>query len=140
MSAHDAASPSGASTATVVAVMALLAVLDLIGAVLAKEWTRGRSGVWFVVGMASFMLLFAVYAIGLRYAELSLVTLGWIVFLQVGVLLVERLHYGVSLPPGKWAAIGAILLLQGYLVLAPNVPDGNEDAGKPAVVETMRYG
>ena len=26
----------------------------------------------------------------------------------------------MTLPPGKWAAIVAILLLQGYLVLAPN--------------------
>jgi hypothetical protein len=59
------------------------------------------------------------------------VTFGWIVGLQVAVLVVERVRYEVELPAGKWAAIGAILLLQGYLVLAPNGAAPGEDAGPP---------
>jgi hypothetical protein len=53
-------------------------------------------------------------------AELSVVTFGWIVFLQVGLLILDRVRYGVELPPGKWVAIAAILVLQAYLILAPN--------------------
>jgi hypothetical protein len=64
--------------------------------------------------------LFVVYAVGLRYAEMSTVTFGWIVVLQVGVLAVERFRYDVALPPGKWVAIAAIIALQAYLVLAPS--------------------
>lgn len=108
------------SPVTLVVIMLLLAGLDLLGAIVAKEWTLGRSSWFFVAGATSFVVLFAVYAVGLRYAELSTVTFGWIVGLQVAVLVVERVRYEVALPTGKWVAIAAILLLQGYLVLAPN--------------------
>jgi hypothetical protein len=61
-----------------------------------------------------------VYAVSLKVAELSTVTFGWIVTLQVGLLLLERIRYAVELPNGKRAAIVAILVLQAYLILAPN--------------------
>lgn len=122
------------SPVTLVVIMLLLAGLDLVGAIVAKEWTLGRSSWFFVAGTASFVILFAVYAVGLRYAELSTVTFGWIVGLQVAVLLVERVRYEVELPPGKWVAIGAILLLQGYLVLAPNGSAPSEDTARPPEV------
>lgn len=100
--------------------MLALAGLDMAGAVLAKEWTLRGQPIWFVAGLAAFALLFAVYALSLRIAELSIVTMGWIVLLQVGLLAIDTVRYGVTFPPGKWAAIGVILALQAYLVLAPN--------------------
>jgi hypothetical protein len=100
--------------------MLVLAGLDMLGAVLAKEWALRHQPLWFVAGLAAFGLLFAVYAMSLHIAELSVVTMGWIVFLQVGLLLIDSLRYGVTFPPGKWLAIGLILGLQAYLVLAPN--------------------
>lgn len=100
-------------------VVFLLAGLDLVGSVFAKEWA-GAARPWaFVAGATVFLLLFAVYAVGLKYAEMSTVTFGWIVVLQVGVLLIERMRYGVSIPTGKWVAIVAIIVLQAYLVLGP---------------------
>jgi multidrug transporter EmrE-like cation transporter len=100
--------------------MLALAVLDVVGSVLAKEWvTTGRP--WqLVVGIASFVVLFYVYASSLQYAELATVTMGWIVLLQVALLLVDRFHYGVSLPPAKVCAVVAILALQGFLILGPD--------------------
>ena len=100
--------------------MLTLAGLDMLGAVLAKEWALRHQPLWFVAGLAAFGLLFAVYAASLHVAELSVVTMGWIVILQVGLLLIDSLRYGVIFPPGKWIAIGVILVLQGYLVLGPN--------------------
>jgi hypothetical protein len=102
------------------AAMLTLAGLDFVGAVFAKEWVEGRQVTWFLAGLVAFGVLFAVYAYSLQYAELSIVTFGWIVFLQVGLLLYERLRYDVTLPPGKWAAIALIITLQAYLILAPN--------------------
>ena len=96
-----------------------LAALDFIGAVFAKEWADHRHPHWFVAGLVAFGLLFVLYAASLRFAELSTVTLGWIVFLQVGILLYERIRFAVDLSADKWFAIAAILVLQGYLVLAP---------------------
>jgi len=107
-----------------VGAMLILAALDFAGAVLAKEWVERRHAALFLGGLACFGLLFAVYAASLQVAELSVVTFGWIVFLQVGLLLLDRWRYGVELPPAKWAAIGAILLLQAYLILAPNGDPG----------------
>jgi hypothetical protein len=46
--------------------------------------------------------------------------MGWIIFLQIAIILLDTLRYGLQLPRGKWLAIGALLILQGYLVLAPN--------------------
>ena len=41
--------------------------------------------------------------------------------LQVGLVLLDRLRYGVEcIPLDKMAAIVAILALQGYLLLAPS--------------------
>ena len=100
-----------------VGAIVLLAALDFLGAVLAKEWTTERNHWLFAGGLVAFGALFAVYAVSLKLAELSTVTFGWIVTLQVGLLMLERVRYEVVLPTGKWAAI---LALQAYLILAPN--------------------
>lgn len=105
---------------TSVSAMLALALLDFVGAIFAKEWADTRQPWWFVAGLLTFMALYCVYAISLKTAELSIVTIGWVVFLQVGLLLYERVRYGASLPPLKWAAILLILALQAYLVLVPN--------------------
>jgi len=101
------------------AAMVVLAVLDLVGSVAAKEWSRGGGMPSLAVGVVAFLTLFWVYASALQYAELGLVTLGWIVVLQVGLLLLDRFRYGVQLPPGHWGAIAVILLAEGYLLLSP---------------------
>lgn len=110
----------GGSPLLLVGAMVALAALDLIGAVLAKEWAEERNHWLFAGGLAAFGALFAVYALSLKLAELSTVTFGWIVTLQVGLLRLERVRYAVVLPSGKWAAIVASLILQAYLILAPN--------------------
>ena len=100
--------------------MALLAGLDFAGAICAKEWAdRGRL-MMFVIGLLAFAVLYVVYAHILQIAELATVTIGWVIMLQVGLLLLDRYHYGVDLPKGKFVAIAAILLLQVYLIAAPN--------------------
>jgi hypothetical protein len=97
--------------------MVLLAALDFAGTMLAKEWTIHRQTWQLVLGATAFLVLFAVLVIGLRYAEMSIVTLGWIVVLQAAVIVVDRSRYGTTITPGGWVAIVAIVVLQGYLVL-----------------------
>ena len=99
--------------------MLALAALDIVGSLAAKEWALQRQARPLVVGVAAFLVLFWVYASALQYAELALVTLGWIVALQVGLIVVDRLRYGVSIPLDRWVAIIVILAAQGYLLLAP---------------------
>ncbi len=104
-----------------IAVMAMvtLAALDLGGSVAAKEWVERRSMTVALGGAALFVVLFWVYASSLQYAELSAVTFGWVVLLQVGVLLLDRFRYRVELTSGQWVAVAVILAAQAYLMLGP---------------------
>ena len=113
-----------------VVAMVLLAVVDLGGAYATKEAVARRSSPWAITGAASFVLLFYVYASSLQYAELTLVTLGWVVLLQVGVVLLDRFRYGQVFGPDKWLAIVLILAGQTYLLLAPASAAGAA-AGRP---------
>ena len=99
---------------------AALAGLDLFGAFAAKEWVEKQNGAALGVGALSFLMLFWVYASSLQYAELAVVTMGWIVLLQVGILVIDRIAFDSSLPAGKLAAVVVILAAQGYLLLAPS--------------------
>ena len=102
--------------------MVALAALDLGGALLAKSWLEHRTPALFAAGVAVFGLLFWVYGSSLRYAELATVTFGWIVLLQVALLLIDRFVHGVDIGPAKWAAAVGIMALQGFLVLGPSQP------------------
>ena len=104
--------------------MLALAGLDFLGALLAKEWTENHRTEFLLAGFGTFLILFAVYAVSLQYAELSIVTFGWIIFLQIGLVVLDAVRYGVQFSRGKWLAIGMILMLQAYLILAPNGENG----------------
>lgn len=107
--------------------MMLLAGLDFAGALFAKEWSdRGHFHLLFG-GLLSFALLFLVYARILKVAELSVVTLGWVIFLQLGIVAMDKFRYDVTLPLTKWAAIVAILLLQAYLIAGPSHRNDSAD-------------
>ena len=113
-----------------VVAMVVLAVVDLAAAYATKEAVVRRSPVWATGGVVLFVLLFYVYASSLQYAELALVTLGWVVVLQVGVLLLDRFRYGQALSADKWVAVVVILAAQGYLLMpspsaspSPSGPD-----------------
>ena len=112
------ASSSTSRPMAAIGAMTVLAVLDLVGAVLARKYADHRSVLALVGGCLVFGLLFWVYGKSLAYAELATVTFGWIVMIQVGVLLLDRFHAGTSIPPDRIAVMLAIVVLQGYLVLA----------------------
>ncbi len=118
MPVADSFEPSHANPVALIGYMLALATFDLLGTVLAKEWTVHRAAWQLIGGAASFMALFLVLALGLRYAEMSIITLGWVVVLQTSVLLIDRSRYGTSISIGGWLAIAAILILQGYLMIA----------------------
>jgi apolipoprotein N-acyltransferase len=100
-----------------VGAMIVLAGLDVLGAVLARRWSHGGSAVFFAAGVACFALLFWVYGSSLRYADLLSVTFGWIVALQVGIMVIGRRGSAAAEPLGHWVAAVAIIGLEGYLLL-----------------------
>lgn len=101
-----------------VAAMLVLAGLDIVGAVLARRWAHSGSLMFFVAGLLCFGVLFAVYANSLRYAELVPVTFGWIVALQVGLMIIERARQHSAVPVGNWVAAAAIIVCEGYLLMS----------------------
>jgi hypothetical protein len=104
--------------AVAIGAMLVLAGLDLAGAVLARRWADGGSMLWFGTGLLCFALLFWVYGSSLRYAELVPVTFGWIVALQVGLMLVDRTQGNSAVPLTHWMAAAAIIALEGYLLFS----------------------
>jgi hypothetical protein len=122
-----------------VAVLAMvaLAALDLIGAVAAKEAVAHRSPTAAAVGLACFVLLFWVYASSLQYAELAPVTFGWIVILQVGVLLVDHYRYGTRMPVGSWVAVVVIIAAQAYLLVGPGDSPATTSQAQNRTVEKV---
>jgi hypothetical protein len=120
-----------------VAAMLLLAALDLGGAYAAKEAVTRRSWPAATAGVVLFVLLFWVYCSSLQYADLAPVTFGWVVVLQVGVVVLDRYRYGTPMSPGKWAAVVVVLAAQAYLVLGgatPAVPPAAEPGVERATV------
>ena len=77
-----------------VAMIVALGGLDLIGSYCAMRYMDNGHQLWWSAGAIAFLGLFAVYAASLQWAELGTVTLGWIVFVQVGVLLMDRIANG----------------------------------------------
>jgi hypothetical protein len=118
--------------------MVALAVLDIAGALAARQWATTSHVAPLLLGAGTFLLLFWVYASALQYAELALVTMGWIVVLQVGLLLIDRFHFGVQLAPGKWVAVVVILAAQGYLLMAPSGADETPTVVTPNVTMPTR--
>ena len=112
--------------------------MDVAGALAAKQWAATSHVVPLLLGAAAFLLLFWVYASALQYAELALVTMGWIVVLQVGLLLIDRFYFGVHLAPGKWVAAVVILAAQGYLLLGPSGSAEEPVVAVPTVVVETR--
>jgi len=108
--------------------MIVLAALDLAAAFATKEAVQHRSAGMAVLGAVLFLALFWVYASSLEVAELSSVTFGWIVLLQVGVVLLDRYRYHVMPARGAWLAIAVLLAAQAYLVLAPSAGPAPESS------------
>lgn len=102
--------------AVAIAAMVVLAGLDVLGALLARRWAHGGSAVWFGAGLGCFALLFWVYGSSLRYAELIPVTFGWLVALQIGLMLIDRVSSTRPVPVGHWFAAIAMIALEGYLI------------------------
>jgi hypothetical protein len=100
--------------------MAGLAGLDLIGSIAAKEWMENRTVLALTVGVSTFVVLWWVYASSLQYGQLAIITMGWMVILQVGLLVVDHLRYAAELPPGRWVAVVVVLGAQVYLLLTEN--------------------
>jgi hypothetical protein len=108
--------------------MTVLAVLDLAGSIAAKEAVVRRSPMIGLGGAAIFLVLFWIYASSLQYAELAPVTVGWVVMLQIGVVLVDHLRYGTPVSTWKGAAVVVIVVAQGFLLLAPDGPTAHTAA------------
>jgi hypothetical protein len=101
-----------------ISAMLVLAGLDIAGALLARRWSDGGSWLWFGAGVSCFAILFWVYGSSLRYADLVSITFGWIVALQVGLMIIERLRTGRAVAAGHWIAALAIIALEGYLLFS----------------------
>jgi hypothetical protein len=101
---------------SVLGLMLALAGIDFAAALVAQDFADRRRGIVLLLGCALQVTLFLVYALALRLASLSIVTLGWIVLLQVALFATDlargRLHPGAA----QWTAVVVVLVAQAFLV------------------------
>jgi hypothetical protein len=100
----------------------ILAGLDLVGAYLAKEFALRPRWLILATGVVAFSLLFIVYVRSLRLTELCIVTFGWVMLLEVGVLLLDRFRFSTSIPWYKLVLAGIIVTLQVFLLVPSRSP------------------
>jgi hypothetical protein len=98
--------------------MVALAALDLVGAILARHWATHRSAVALAGGVVVFATLFVVYGKSLDYAHLTTVTLGWLVLLQTGVIVLDRVQGGGELAWSRVLVMLVVVGLQGWLTVS----------------------
>lgn len=118
-------------TVLVFAAMAVLAALDFVGAMFAKSYADHRQPWALVLGLVVFAALFIVYTLSLRIAQLSIVTIGWIVLLQVGLLAVDQRLFGLDLRWRQWVAVAMIIVLQCYLVVTTDAEPAQAVGRRP---------
>ncbi|MEO6124940.1 MAG: hypothetical protein ABIR32_14645 [Ilumatobacteraceae bacterium] len=110
-----------------------LAGLDLLGAYLAKEFSVKPRWIVMVAGLAAFGLLFFVYVKSLALTDLWVVTFGWVVLLEVGVLVLDRLRFDTHIPTHKMVLAGMIVILQVGLML----PSPHHSGAVPNVANSV---
>ena len=95
--------------------MLALAALDFAAALMAQDFADRRRIPTLLIGSALSISLFVVYAVALRLANLSIVTMGWIVMLQVAVIAFDVTRHGLHLRVTQWLAVGLVIVLQVFL-------------------------
>ena len=100
---------------SVVGFMLALAAIDFGGALVAQDFADRRRLSTLLVGSGLSIALFVVYAVALRLADLSIVTMGWIVMLQVALIAWDVVRHGLHLNAVQWAAVASVIVLQVFL-------------------------
>ena len=77
----------------------LLAGIDLVSGVVAKSWADTHSGWLMLAGCAMYLVMFWIYGVSLRFGELSTITVGWVVLVTVGNMVLDKFRYQVNFPP-----------------------------------------
>ena len=108
------------------AAVLVLAGLDLAAALLAKEYSLRPRVLPLAAGLATSAALFVVYVKSLSYGDLWLVTFGWIAFLQIGVVVVDRIRFGTSLSARNLVLIGVLVIAEVLLLTGPSTRSSSQ--------------
>jgi uncharacterized membrane protein YidH (DUF202 family) len=98
------------------AAIVALAGLDTTAVVLFKESAAQRNPLYAIYGIGLLICVAGVLIVTLDMADLTIVSLGWIVLFQVVVMGVDALKYGVY--PGRLQAAAIFMALLGLIVAA----------------------
>lgn len=122
--------------------MLLLATLDATAALFLKEAVQHRNPLFAVYGIVLMVAVAGVLMWTLELAELTIVSLGWIILFQVAVMVIDRYRYDVV--PGRVQLIAIIVAVIALAVaaLAPNAAqeqqakthEGKHSEGPPTVM------
>ncbi|BEP12808.1 hypothetical protein acdb102_11190 [Acidothermaceae bacterium B102] len=118
---------------SIVGFMLALAAIDFGAALMAQDFADRRRLSTLLVGSGLSITLFVVYAVALRLANLSIVTMGWIVMLQVAVITFDVVRHGLRLTAVQWAAVSLVIVLQVFLTATTQRNDGGPSPYGPEI-------
>jgi hypothetical protein len=117
------------------AAIVALAGLDTTAVVLFKESAAQRNPLYAIYGIGLLICVAGVLIVTLDMADLTIVSLGWIVLFQVVVMGVDALKYGVY--PGRLQAAAIFMALLG-LIVAALAPSAEAEAAQRQSAPTLR--
>jgi hypothetical protein len=107
---------------TLIGVLVLLAGVGSLATLALKEAAIRRDPRVLALGILGMVALGLIVMLASRIAELTLVSLGWIVIFQVVVTFVDVRWYGVRLGPVQAVAIGVALTALVVAIVATPAP------------------
>jgi hypothetical protein len=110
------------------AAIVALAGLDSTAVVLFKEAAAQRDPLYAIYGIGLLICVAGVLIVTLDMADLTIVSLGWIVMFQVVVMVVDAVKYGVY--PGRVQALAVVMALL-WLIVAALAPPAKAEAQQP---------
>lgn len=110
------------TVARLTAIVVVLAGLDVAGAIALKEAQVRSSPGLALTGVAIFVSVAAVLYVALDEAELTVVSLAWIILYQVTVMGVDALYYENVPSPVQFAAILVALVALAVAAVAGSAP------------------
>lgn len=109
----------GMSTLRLLAILTLLAGLDVAATVAIKQAVVKAEPMYMIAGIFAMIAVAGVLALAIDKTELTVVALGWIILFQVLIVAVDRFMYGVRPGPVETIALVVALIALTVAMLAP---------------------
>lgn len=124
------------SSLRLILILVLLASLDVAATVCIKQAAVQRNPLLVFVAMGLFVAVGATLYVCVEQADLTIVSLGWIVLFQAVIMVVDHRMYNVQL---TWIQVTAIIVAMIAIVVAAINPASTSSSSQPVPRQRARH-